>query len=215
MKIKKLHYETFTPLLLEYLNKLMKLEVFRPFKLVGGTALSLQIGHRLSVDIDLFTEDPYGSIDFQNIEFILNQNFKYVDSLDIPIIGMGTSYFIGESPSNAIKLDVYYTDKFHYDTLQIDDIRMISIKDIIAMKMDVIIQNGRKKDFWDIHALIPFYSAEEMIHFYKERNQYFNNTELLKQKLIDFEFAENDFNPVCLKQKHWELVKFELYKFFK
>jgi len=45
MKIKKLHYETVTPLLLESLNKLMKLEVFRPFKLVGGTALSLQIGH--------------------------------------------------------------------------------------------------------------------------------------------------------------------------
>jgi hypothetical protein len=92
---------------------------------------------------------------------------------------------------------------------------MISIKDIIAMKMDVIIQNGRKKDFWDIHALIPLYNADEMIHFYKERNQYFNNTELLKQKLIDFEFAENDFNPVCLKQKHWELVKLELYNFFK
>jgi predicted nucleotidyltransferase component of viral defense system len=215
MKIKKLHYETVTPLLLESLNKLMKLEVFRPFKLVGGTALSLQIGHRLSVDIDLFTEEPYGSIDFQKIEIILNQNFKYVDSLDIPIIGMGKSYFIGESPSNAIKLDVYYTDKFQYNSLQIDEIRMISIKDIIAMKMDVIIQNGRKKDFWDIHALIPLYSADEMIHFYKERNQYFNNTELLKQKLIDFEFAENDFNPVCLKQKHWELVKLELYNFFK
>jgi predicted nucleotidyltransferase component of viral defense system len=215
MKIKKLHYETVTQLLLESLNKLMKLEVFRPFKLVGGTALSLQIGHRLSVDIDLFTEEPYGSIDFQKIELILNQNFKYVDSLDIPIIGMGKSYFIGESPSNAIKLDVYYTDKFQYNSLQIDEIRMISIKDIIAMKMDVIIQNGRKKDFWDIHALIPLYSADEMIHFYKERNQYFNNTELLKQKLIDFEFAENDFNPVCLKQKHWELVKLELYNFFK
>jgi hypothetical protein len=128
---------------------------------------------------------------------------------------MGKSYFIGESPSNAIKLDVYYTDKFQYNSLQIDEIRMISIKDIIAMKMDVIIQNGRKKDFWDIHALIPLYSADEMIHFYKERNQYFNNTELLKQKLIDFEFAENDFNPVCLKQKHWELVKLELYNFFK
>ena len=215
MKIKKLHYETVTPLLLESLNKLMKLEVFRPFKLVGGTALSLQIGHRLSVDIDLFTEEPYGSIDFQKIELILNQNFKYVDSLDIPIIGMGKSYFIGESPINAIKLDVYYTDKFQYNSLQIDEIRMISIKDIIAMKMDVIIQNGRKKDFWDIHALIPLYSADEMIHFYKERNPYFNNTELLKQKLIDFEFAENDFNPVCLKQKHWELVKLELYNFFK
>lgn len=215
MKIKKLHYETVNELLKTSLLKLMHLEEFKPFKLVGGTALSLQIGHRLSVDIDLFTDEPYGSIDFNQLESVLKTNFGYVDSLEIPIIGMGKSFFIGESQNSLIKLDVYYTDNFINKPLLIDSIRMVSMEDIIAMKMDVIIQNGRKKDFWDIHALLPYFTVEEMISFYEKHNPYTHNSNLLRQKLIDFEIAENDFNPICLKNKHWELIKLNIYNFFK
>ena len=215
MKIKKLYYETVSQLLHSSLHKLMQLEEFKPFKLVGGTALSLQIGHRLSVDIDLFTDEPYGSIDFNKLESVLKTNFGYVDSLEIPIIGMGKSFFIGDSPTNAIKLDVYYTDKFNYAPLILDAIRVVAIEDIIAMKMDVILQNGRKKDFWDIHALLPFFTPEEMFSFHEKRNPYSHDSKLLKQKVIDFDLAENDFNPICLQQKHWELVKLDIYNFFK
>ena len=48
---------------------------FENFRLVGGTALSLQLGHRISVDIDLFSDDSYGSIDFEEIENFLKSNF--------------------------------------------------------------------------------------------------------------------------------------------
>ena len=215
MKIKKLHYETVSQLLHSSLHKLMQLEEFKPFKLVGGTALSLQIGHRLSVDIDLFTDEPYGSIDFNKLESVLKTNFGYVDSLEIPIIVMGKSFFIGDSPTNAIKLDVYYTDIFNYAPLILDAIRMVAIEDIIAMKMDVILQNGRKKDFWDIHAMLLFFTPEEMFSFHEKRNPYSHDSKLLKQKVIDFDLAENDFNPICLQQKHWELVKLDIYNFFK
>ena len=215
MKIKKLHYETVSDLLKTSLIKLMHLEEFKTFKLVGGTALSLQIGHRLSVDIDLFTDEPYASIDFKQLEEVLKIHFEYVDSLSIPIIGMGKSFFIGDSTTNAIKLDVYYTDKFNYAPLILDAIRLVAIEDIIAMKMDVILQNGRKKDFWDIHALLPFFTPEEIFSFHEKRNPYTHDSKLLKQKVIDFELAENDFNPICLQQKHWELVKLDIYNFFK
>ncbi len=53
--MKQLYWNTVSPLLEEILKDFMKDEVFLPFRLVGGTALSLQIGHRISVDIDLFT----------------------------------------------------------------------------------------------------------------------------------------------------------------
>jgi predicted nucleotidyltransferase component of viral defense system len=215
MRIKKLHYETVSDLLKSTLLKLMHLEEFKHFNLVGGTALSLQIGHRLSVDIDLFTNEPYGSIDFNKLDLVLKMNFKYVDSLDIPVIGMGKSFFIGESENELIKLDVYYTDNFFNKPLVIDSIRLVAIEDIIAMKMDVIFQNGRKKDFWDIHALLTYFTAEEMISFYEKRNPYTHDSKLLKQKVIDFELAENDFNPICLKNKHWELIKLDIYNFFK
>jgi hypothetical protein len=56
-----------SPLLKEILLDLMQEEIFSPFRLVGGTALSLQIGHRISVDIDMFSDADYGSIDFISI----------------------------------------------------------------------------------------------------------------------------------------------------
>lgn len=63
-KLSNLHYETITPLLKNILNDIMENPVFDPFYLVGGTSLSLRLGHRKSVDIDLFTNAPYDSLDF-------------------------------------------------------------------------------------------------------------------------------------------------------
>ena len=60
----KLHYETVTPQLKNVLNKIMSNSIFNPFYLVGGTSLSLRLGHRKSVDVDLFTNALYGSLDF-------------------------------------------------------------------------------------------------------------------------------------------------------
>ena len=57
----RLHWETVSPLLKEALGILMAEKIFAPFRLVGGTNLSLRYGHRLSVDIDLFTDTEYGS----------------------------------------------------------------------------------------------------------------------------------------------------------
>lgn len=64
-----LYLNTVSDLLWDALNKLMSLEVFNSFRLVGGTSLSLQLGHRGSIDrgsidIDLFTDSQYGSVDF-------------------------------------------------------------------------------------------------------------------------------------------------------
>jgi predicted nucleotidyltransferase component of viral defense system len=149
----KLFYNTVSPLLLQTLNLLMKTKEFEMFRLVGGTALSLYRGHRQSVDIDLFTDAEYSSIDFSSIDSFLKENYPYVDSNKTNIIGMGKSFYIGENKNNCIKLDVYYTDKFIHPINLIDNIRLASIEEIIAMKIDVVSRIGRKKDFWDIHDL--------------------------------------------------------------
>lgn len=71
----KLYWNTVKPLLKKILNDIINEPVFLPFRLVGGIALSLQIGHRMSVDIDLFTDAEYGSIDFKAIrEFLENKH---------------------------------------------------------------------------------------------------------------------------------------------
>jgi hypothetical protein len=81
------------------------------FKLVGGTAFNLQIGHRESIDIDLFS-DVDCEIDFDSIENYFALNFSYIDHFSNSIPGIGKSYLIGENKDNAVKLDIFYTDKF-------------------------------------------------------------------------------------------------------
>jgi hypothetical protein len=71
----KLYWNTVSPLLKSILLQLMRCELFKQFRLVGGTALSLQIGHRLSVDIDLFTDAAYDSINFNAIDNYLREAF--------------------------------------------------------------------------------------------------------------------------------------------
>lgn len=62
-----LYYNTVNPLLRNALELIMQAEIFNDFRLVGGTSLSLQLGHRISVDLDLFTDVSYDSIDFEAI----------------------------------------------------------------------------------------------------------------------------------------------------
>jgi len=206
----KLHYNTTTPLLLGILRKLMEMDEFDIFRLVGGTALSLYRGHRLSADIDLFTASSYGTVNFSKLENYLRTCFRYVDSSGLMPAGIGKSYFVGTDKDNCIKLDLYYTDEFIRDPQIIDDIRLASVEDILAMKVDVIGRGGRKKDFWDIHELMEDYSLDEMLSLHEKRYPYSHDPALLLDRFNDFSQADDDFDPVCLKGKHWELIKLDL-----
>lgn len=208
----KLHYNTVTPLLKSILEKLMEANEFAQFRLVGGTALSLYCGHRMSVDIDLFTEAEYGTIDFDGIENYLVKQFTYVDFNNLPV-GMGKSYFIGNDSQNAIKLDLYYTEPFIDDVIEVDAIRMATIEEIIAMKIDVIQRTGRKKDYWDLHELKGQYNIKDMLGFHLKRYPYTHNEKLILNNFIDFEEANEDFDPVCLRDKYWEFIKLDLIDF--
>lgn len=73
-----LYYNTVNELLKQSLLSLMSVREFESFRLVGGTSLSLQLGHRISVDIDLFTDVTYGSIDFNALESCLKEKFAHV-----------------------------------------------------------------------------------------------------------------------------------------
>lgn len=99
-----LYWNTVILTLKEALIKLMLAQELQNFRLVGGTALSLYWGHRMSVDIDLFTDAPYGSIDFDAIEHFLKNNFGYVQGDFSGNAGMGKSYLVGSDKESAIKL---------------------------------------------------------------------------------------------------------------
>ena len=210
--LKELHWNTVSPLLEEILKDLMEETLFHSFRLVGGTALSLQIGHRMSVDIDLFTDVDYGSIDFEEIKNYFEYKYDYCPYRNIDRVGMGTFFEIGNSKNDFVKVDLFYTDNFIYEELLINNIRMASEKEIIAMKLDVILRNGRKKDFWDLHFYLDKYSIDEMISFYIQRYPYQENIDMFQNQFLNFDNANSDVNPTCLLNKDWEVIKLDFYE---
>ncbi len=187
----------------------MELKEFNSFRLVGGTSLSLQLGHRESIDIDLFTDSDYGSIDFEKLETVLLENFPIVELPIIEMVGVGKSYLIGNTKDNLVKLDLFYTDPFVFPVIIEQNVRFSSIEEVAAMKFEVIGQGGRKKDFWDIHELLESYTLDDMLNFYIKRNPYGHSKAELLIKIIDFSVADYEFTPICYKDKDWELIKLD------
>lgn len=213
MKSNSLCYFTVLPELKAVLETVMREPLFDHFRLVGGTSLSLQLGHRMSDDIDMFSDIAYGKIDFQKIEKYLKEKFPYVlnESIDGP--GFGKMYKIGSSKAKSIKIDFMHTDEFIREPLIIDDIRLATPEEITAMKMEILPGGARMKDFWDLHELTNHFSLKEMIALHKERYPHAHNAKELKKGFVNFSRAENEFKPVCLRGKHWETIKLDLIEF--
>lgn len=210
MRHPELKIETVTPLLMKTLKLLMREEIFMPFRLVGGTNISLRYGHRKSQDIDLFTDVEYGSLNFNDLENYLRNNFVYYNCPDpSDIVGFGRSYYIGDSEQESVKLDLMYTDKFLDKEEEIEVIRFASVKDIIAMKLHAINVGGRKKDFWDIHLLLDKYTLKEMISIYLQKYPWQNEEEILN-RLTDFKDINYDFDPICMMNKDWDIIRLDL-----
>jgi hypothetical protein len=206
----KLHFDTVSPLLKDVLEFLMQRPELEKFRLVGGTSLSLQLGHRISTDIDLFTDAAYGSIDFDAIDRMLKKSFTYFQESSVSNVALGRPYFVGKSDLHAVKLDIYYTDKFLFEPILVNKIRLADPRDIVAMKLETIVQVSRKKDFWDLHELMEHFTLTEMISFYKKRYPFGHHENEVFDALLNISSADDDLNPVCIKSKFWELIKFDL-----
>ena len=119
-------------------------------------------------------------------------------------------HIAGNSPEDAVKLDFYYTEPFIHAPIISDGVRMARLEDIIAMKIDVVQRTARKKDFWDLHELLDKYSPEQMIALHKQRYPYTHDEPLIRTHFIDFSSADEDFDPICLRGKYWEIIKSDI-----
>jgi hypothetical protein len=203
--------------LVSVLGKLMQLPSLKEFRLVGGTALSLLMGHRLSEDIDLFTHMPYGTVDFENIKEEISKQFNYVfDKRDMfPKLkdlkeNFGISLQVGSSMETSIKVDVFnWTEPFIDGVTEKEGIRFASTRDIALMKLETISTNGRKKDFWDLSELFEQYKLSDLLKAYQEKYP-FNSIDEVKTGLKNFSAAEQLPDPICLKNKSWEGIKMQI-----
>lgn len=206
-----LHYDTVSKELLDYLSRLMKAEELKDFYLVGGTALSLQLGHRISVDIDLFTDVIYGSMNLNAIRDCIMNMFAHTENVScLDNDQMVYTLYVGDDEESVVKLDLCYDESPVFPVMEIDGIRMLSDKDIAAMKMLAITTGQRRKDFWDLHDLMDKYSLEEMIDWGLRRNQYTLNREDIISALKNVWNIEDYTEVVSLRGNYWEFVADDL-----
>ena len=204
----KLHYQTVSPVLVDCLHKLMKHPAFKNFYLVGGTSLALQRGHRLSIDIDLFTCVPYGEMNTTEIEAALLEMFPYTDRTEeLHHSQMVYSMYVGDSKEDCIKLDLCYDDLLIFPLIETDGLRIASEKEIAAMKIQAITQTEqRRKDFWDIHELLESYTLLEMVGWGMKRYPWSVTTKSVKDGIERLPHIKDFTEVVCMKGKYWEFI---------
>ncbi|MFP5121714.1 nucleotidyl transferase AbiEii/AbiGii toxin family protein [Bacteroides stercoris] len=191
-----LYLETVESSTLELLKKLQRLPVLEQTRLVGGTALALQLGHRKSIDLDFF-----GTVDCE------------AEYLRESIAGIASLTILKESPHihiyivDGIKVDIVnYKYPWLDDVVLEQGLRLASVNDIAAMKITAIIGRGTKKDFIDIAFLLHHFSLEEILHFYAAK--YNDSSVFMAMKsLAYFDDAEADPMPDMFVNQSWQQVK--------
>lgn len=185
-----LHKETVNKEMWELLQTLMKDERLKDFNLVGGTALSLMIGHRLSIDIDLFTTSPFD-------EKAMLNHLKKGHSVTVREMFENTMLLnIGQ-----VKVDIITHQYPWQENMQnMEGVRLASLKDIGAMKLHTIFQNGtRIKDFVDMHFLLEHHPLKAYLETYK--NKYNGNTGLAIRSLLHHDNIDHEEKVKLLKGK--------------
>lgn len=177
-----LYKETIEPKTLELLIDLQKEPLLSTFNLVGGTALALHLGHRKSIDLDFFTSE---SFDLEEVKMMLIKKYDFKVSYSRSQTLKG---FI-----NGVKVDFIKFDYPHLHNCDIiDEVRIESVPDIIAMKLLSITDNGsRIKDFIDIAYLSSWFSLEEMLQFFIRKIT--NSNIMMPIKALTY-FDDIDFN---------------------
>ena len=192
-----LHTETVAEPTLDLLNRLLAVPELANFALVGGTNLSLRLGHRISVDLNLFTPQPF---DLAAVQGAIRSQFP--SALELAARKQ-TLLFVIEQ----VKMDILLHE---YPYLQpvdvVEGIRLVSLPDVIAMKLGAVAGRGAKKDFWDIDRLFQQYALADMIQFYARKYPQSDLGQVVRS-LVYFDDAEEQENPNDLQGTTWLQVK--------
>ncbi|MCI0468825.1 MAG: nucleotidyl transferase AbiEii/AbiGii toxin family protein [Nitrospirae bacterium] len=171
--------------------------------LAGGTAIALHLGHRISVDLDFFTNTEFRTDDI--IASIRRSGLPFQVSAE------GEAYLIANI--YGVKVSLFYYDYPFIDAIQFKKISIASVLDIAAMKIIAIGQRGKKRDFVDLYFIlqsVPFHKiAEHMVRrFGKERI----SPQHIGKALVYFTDADYDPDPEYIGEAiPWDTVR----KFFR
>ena len=146
------------------LEPISKLECIKPYTLVGGTALSLQLGTRQSEDLDFMSwrksKNEQREVDWPSIKKELETigNIENIDILDIDhvefiVAGVKVSFYANPNRS-PLKAEIIY----------LNNLKLADLTAIGAMKMEVMLRRSKFRDYYDIYSLLKAnISLSEMI----------------------------------------------------
>lgn len=195
-----LHLQTILPDTLELLKWLSAQPEMQGMRLVGGTSLALQYGHRQSVDLDFFGQMTVSQEDILSmLERIGQYRLRNRTHNILQLIVEG------------IMVDI--VDYSHYSWIDApvveDKIVLASPKDIAALKINAIEGRGSRKDFIDVHLLLQHYSLDELLTFYSQK---YPNYSLFRAllSLTYFEDAETEAMPIMFMPIQWDTIKSDI-----
>lgn len=193
-----LHHQTITSATLGLLKSLTAKPYLDDFVLVGGTALALQIGHRVSVDLDFFTATEYSA---DRLFETLQQDY----SIQEPFVKDRSTLIV---EIESVKVDfILFRYKFAHAYVRTEGLRLLALEDIAPMKLDAITGRGRKRDFFDLYFFLQRYSLPQMLGWY-EAMFHHNTLFHVWKSLTYFADAEQDGDPLVFdKTVTWEKVK--------
>lgn len=172
------------------------------FYLAGGTALALRLGHRVSLDLDLFspTERLAGPA-----RTALLKNLGGKARLEVLEAKDGTCHL--RLAGRAVSL-------FHYPYPLLEPTRrwrglaVASLKDIAAMKLSAAVGRGSRKDFLDLKALADLLGLEALLAAGRRRFKDHPDFVLSAAKaLVYFDDADREPSPRLLAPADWEATK--------
>ena len=187
-----LHEEILTPETFKLLKRIMQDDTFKDFILVGGTAISLFLGHRKSIDLDLFTPEDFSS---RELEDYLSDEYDFVESFRAKNTLKGTI--------DGVFIDcITYKYPLSRPVVNEDKTRICSLADISAMKLSAITDSwSRLKDFVDIAYLSTVLSLNDMLDAYTKRFKSSNFVSTLKA-LVYYDDIKGDEPILLLKGKY-------------
>ncbi len=196
------HESAVTPACRQALVFLRKQAFIKDFYLAGGTALALQIGHRISADLDWFTTDrPLLEPEREGIRQALAQSGDFEVKYEQD--GMLFTRLIGTDVSF-----IYQHHPLMTPTVDYNGIRLASPTDIGLMKLAAINSRGTRRDFVDLYCLRDYISLDRLLELaaikYADRPSFLA---IAARALAYFDDAEHQPMPSMLRPVAWKDVR--------
>ena len=125
--------------------------------LAGGTAIALQIGHRLSYDFDIFTNKPIAPNLWTKVKQIFGRNC---------VKTMGTKTQLNFYSPTSIRMTFYFAEfPPLFPTVKTNSIDLFDLRDLATNKAYTIGQRGKWRDYVDLYFLIKgnYISMDELV----------------------------------------------------